>query len=374
MSYYNGQSYIFTWQEGRQLASAAIGDSTYNYKYNQDGIRVEKTVGNYIYEYILDGTKVVRELVSSTSGTLVKDSYFYYDLNGYIESAKIETYDLNASEYILIFRTNIQGDVVEILDTEGVTLVTYQYDAYGNFIENIEAEQNINLIASQTPFKYRGYIYDQETGLYYLNSRYYDPKVGRFISADDVGAVVATPEGLTDKNLYAYCDNNPITRIDNGGEFWRILAGSIIGVAEQLTLDLIEYIFTGECDSTFSDYVGAIVGGAVEGAICGTVGVTLGAAVDTLVKMTCDNIYYEFIGDGEHYTIDEIIDNSLYDSITAGMSNQIINSVGIKVNLFNRYYKETNYRIVNYIVEKGMNWVADELKKFLNNTFGISYD
>ncbi len=266
--------------------------------------------------------------------------------------------------------------MVEIYREDGTSVATYTYDAYGNFTEtyNTEIADNIRNIASDIPFRYRGYTYDKETGLYYLNSRYYDPKVGRFISADDVGAVVATPEGLTDKNLYAYCDNNPITRIDNGGEFWRILAGSIIGVAEQLTLDLIEYIFTGECDSTFSDYVGAIVGGAVEGAICGTVGVTLGAAVDTLVKMTCDNIYYEFIGDGEHYTIDEIIDNSLYDSITAGMSNQIINSVGIKVNLFNRYYKETNYRIVNYIVEKGMNWVADELKKFLNNTFGISYD
>ncbi len=114
LSYYNGQSYIFTWQEGRQLASAAIGDSTYNYKYNQDGIRVEKTVGTKKYEYTLDGNKIVRERILSNN-VPNRDSYFYYDANGHISSANIFVYDTDATyEYTFIFRTNIQGDVVEI--------------------------------------------------------------------------------------------------------------------------------------------------------------------------------------------------------------------------------------------------------------------
>lgn len=70
------------------------------------------------------------------------------------------------------------------------------------------------------PFGYRGYWFDRETGLYYLNSRYYDPAIGRFISPDSVGVITASPLGLTDKNLYAYCDNNPVMRRDDGGMFW----------------------------------------------------------------------------------------------------------------------------------------------------------
>ena len=70
------------------------------------------------------------------------------------------------------------------------------------------------------PFRYRGYFYDIESGLYYLNSRYYDPEIGRFINADATGVIGATPMGLTDKNLFAYCDNNPVMRIDVDGQFW----------------------------------------------------------------------------------------------------------------------------------------------------------
>ena len=70
------------------------------------------------------------------------------------------------------------------------------------------------------PFGYRSYWFDRETGLYYLNSRYYDPAIGRFISPDSVGVITASPLGLTDKNLYAYCDNNPVMRRDDGGMFW----------------------------------------------------------------------------------------------------------------------------------------------------------
>ena len=70
------------------------------------------------------------------------------------------------------------------------------------------------------PFRYRGYVFDEETGFYYVSSRYYDPEIGRFISPDTTDVLTATPMGLTDKNLYAYCDNNPVVRVDHGGQFW----------------------------------------------------------------------------------------------------------------------------------------------------------
>ena len=70
------------------------------------------------------------------------------------------------------------------------------------------------------PFRYRGYYQDSETGFYYCGNRYYDPAIGRFISADSTNTLMNTPMAYTDKNLYAYCDNNPVMRVDNGGEFW----------------------------------------------------------------------------------------------------------------------------------------------------------
>ena len=70
------------------------------------------------------------------------------------------------------------------------------------------------------PFRYRGYYQDSETGFYYCGNRYYDPAIGRFINADSTNTLMNTPMAYTDKNLYAYCDNNPVMRVDNGGEFW----------------------------------------------------------------------------------------------------------------------------------------------------------
>lgn len=75
-------------------------------------------------------------------------------------------------------------------------------------------------IGVQNPYRYRAYRYDTELEMYYLNSRYYDPEIGRFINADDVGVIGTTPWTLTDKNLYAYCDNNPVNRRDSGGYLW----------------------------------------------------------------------------------------------------------------------------------------------------------
>ncbi len=211
------------------LASATVGDSTYTYKYNQDGIRVEKTVGTKKYEYTLEGNKIVRERILSNN-VPEKDSYFYYDANGHVSSANIFVYATDATyEYTFVFRTNIQGDVVEIYADDGTSVVTFTYDAYGNFTEtyNTEIADNIRNIASDIPFRYRGYTYDKETGLYYLNSRYYDPKVGRFISVDNQ---LATND-MNGMNLFAYCGNNPVMRIDPTGQaWWHWLIGAVVVV------------------------------------------------------------------------------------------------------------------------------------------------
>lgn len=115
--------------------------------------------------------------------------------------------------------------------------------------------------------------------MYYLQSRYYDATICRFISPDTTAVLSVTPMALTDKNLYAYCDNNPVTRIDGGGEFWvtavaiGTVVGFVVGIAGQIVSDLVTSKLTGETTlSNWQTYVGAGVGGAVSGAILGGTG------------------------------------------------------------------------------------------------------
>ena len=217
--YNNGNTYNFTWQKGRQLSSATLLGNTYTYKYNQDGIRIEKTVGSKTHIYTLNGTQISRETIK-TGNTVVKDIYYYYDASGIISSAKVYVHGDTTVEYGLIFNTNIQGDVEDIYTTDGIRIAKYAYDAWGNITTTyITTDTTLRQLADEAPFRYRGYYYDSETALYYLNTRYYDPSNCRFINADDISYLGANGD-LQAYNLYAYCSNNPVMRIDPTGQSW----------------------------------------------------------------------------------------------------------------------------------------------------------
>ena len=118
------------------------------------------------------------------------------------------------------FEKNLHGDVIAVYDNSGTQLVKYIYgSAWGDHSTNYPNGGSTSP-AQYNPFRYRGYYYDDYLMLYYLQSRYYDPNTCRFISPDNVDVITATPMALTDKNLYAYCDNNPVMRVDGDGEFW----------------------------------------------------------------------------------------------------------------------------------------------------------
>lgn len=108
--------------------------------------------------------------------------------------------------------TNLQGDVIAILDSTGATVVQYTYDAWGKVLSITGSMADT--IGVINPLLYRGYIYDHDTGLYYLQSRYYNPTIERFINAD---AFVSTGQGLIGNNMFAYCGNNPIMYADPTG-------------------------------------------------------------------------------------------------------------------------------------------------------------
>ncbi len=201
LSYYNGNT--FTWQNGRQLATATtLSGKNITYKYNDSGIRTKKIINGTETNYLLDGGSIIREQTGS------KTMWFYYDGSG-----SLTALDYNGTRYYYYY--NACGDVIGLYDANLNSVVTYTYDSWGKLL-NIGGSLATTL-GTDNPFRYRGYYYDTETGLYYVSSRYYDPEIGRWINAD--GQLI-TGSDIIGMNLFAYCGNNPVNRIDRTGEAW----------------------------------------------------------------------------------------------------------------------------------------------------------
>jgi len=215
LNYRNGMT--MTWEKGRRLASVSKSGVTTAYTYNDDGIRLTKKVGNNpIVTYETDGGLILCQKTGTGSNAVCV--YFFYDASG---NAYAMEYDGDMYYYL----RNGQGDIIGIIDDTGAVVARYTYDPWGKPLavkdgNGVDIAANATHVANVNPFRYRGYFYDVESGFYYVSSRYYDPEVGRFISPDTTDVLTATPMELTDKNLYAYCDNNPVVRVDHGGQFW----------------------------------------------------------------------------------------------------------------------------------------------------------
>ena len=271
--------YELTW-EGRELQSYQYfeyfdEDMYYpgqlvEFTYNADGIRTSKTVDGARHEYILNGSQIIGEWFQTAGGSEYLMT-FLYDEAGAPIGVRFGTGTSASSYKNYFFEKNLQGDIIAIYNAEGEKICTYAYDAWGNCtttITSLASTLERNTVCQYNPFRYRGYYFDTETGLYYLQSRYYNPNWGRFISPDNWEVLAATPEGLTDKNLYAYCDNNPVMRGDADGEFWNVLVGAGIGAILGGIVGGITASINGQ-DVLTGVLTGAAVG-AVAGAIVGS--------------------------------------------------------------------------------------------------------
>ena len=213
-SYYNGSRMNMSWGHSGVLKALTFGSTTVGYTYNDGGVRTSKTVNGVLHSYSLDGSVIMSESFAD------KLLIYLYDEFGTPFGIKYRESDYALGEFdCYIFEKNLHGDIIGIFSEAGARVASYEYDAWGNCV-NMTYASGYGVICNLNPFRYRSYYYDTETGFYYCGSRYYDPSLGRFISADSVGTVALTPMSYTDKNLYAYCDNNPVMRTDNGGEFW----------------------------------------------------------------------------------------------------------------------------------------------------------
>jgi len=205
---------IMTWKNGRQLASYRVGSTTYAFEYNADGIRTNKTGGGLTTEYILNGSQVMRQIIDNGTTTYVAD-YLYHE-NG--TPMAFAYYQQGGTPVYYFYETNLQGDIVAIYDENGAKVVGFRYNAWGTFnTDKANTTVCTDLFLRASLFRYRSYIYDYETNFYYLQSRYYDPEIGRFINAD---GYVSTGQGLLGNNMYAYCNNNPVNMVDYTGESW----------------------------------------------------------------------------------------------------------------------------------------------------------
>ena len=153
---------------------------------------------------------------------------------------------------------NGQNDVVGLMDGSGTRVVEYTYDAWGKLISTTGTLATS--LGADNPFRYRGYYYDTETGLYYLMTRYYDPEVCRFISED---VYMTTGQGVLGENMFAYCGNNPVNRADSQGEF-PILGTIVAGVVSVV----VAGVFGGLSSLASGESFGA---GFVSGAVTATV-------------------------------------------------------------------------------------------------------
>lgn len=210
-----------------------IDDVIGRYTYNADGIRYSKTAGGETTKFYYNGTTLVGEDRSDK-----KKLRYCYDQGGVCGFRYYNGSEWNSYTYV----KNLQGDIILIKNIIGVPLVKYTYDPWGNITYNVLFGDNEEL-AKINPFRYRGYYYDEESKLYYLITRYYDPWVGQFISPDSFEYL--DPGTIGGINLYAYCNYNPIMYVDPTGCY---------RLSNSQTLDLISSLFEFGIGSSFALY------------------------------------------------------------------------------------------------------------------------
>ena len=182
--YESDGTWTYTWQHGRQLAGMSKTGTNIAYGYDSDGKRITKTVNGTTYNYHYLGD----QLVELTWGS--NKLHFTYDSTGPL------SVNCNGAEYFYV--KNAQGDVTGLVSTSGTRVVTYTYDAWGNPLTTTGSLAET--LGEQNPLRSRGYVYDTETGLYYLQSRYYNPGWGRFINVDEY---LSTGQSFFGNNVFA---------------------------------------------------------------------------------------------------------------------------------------------------------------------------
>lgn len=277
----NDGTWNYTWIGGRQMRAmykGEFGEQGYDeitFEYNENGLRTKKTrmfyddatgdIGYKATNYTLHGKNIVH--LSDGSN----DLHFFYDAQN-----KPAVVVFNGTAYAYLY--NQQDDVIGLVDSNGTKMVSYSYDAWGKPIS--KTGTLATTLGKLNPFRYRGYIFDEETGLYYLRSRYYNPNLCRFINADDVEAMGADGD-INGYQLFIYCMNDPVNNRDEAGSWslpnWAKVA---IGAALIVGAAVVATVATGGV-ACFA--AGAAIG-AAKGAVSGAIGGAITGAIQSRIE------------------------------------------------------------------------------------------
>ena len=287
----NDGTWSYSWQHGRQLKQMSRPDASgdtemIRFRYDSGGHRIGKDSGVYHASYS-GGEIVYAGETTRTSYSYLGDTLTQVNISAPTGSTSLHfTYDeigpmsvtYDGAEYFYL--KNAQGDVTGLVNSSGTQVVAYTYDAWGNPLTTTGTMAGT--LGKLNPFRYRGYVYDTETGLYYLQSRYYNPETGRFVNAD---GYVSTGQGVVGNNMFAYCGNNPAVNADDDGDFWHLIVGALVGVAIKYACDVAANISAGKRgldvlkpSSSVASYVGAAASGALAASGVGIVGQAVGNA------------------------------------------------------------------------------------------------
>ena len=350
-NWYNGSDYAFTWKNGRQLATVQKDNQTTTYSYDMDGIRNSKTVGNTTYHFDTLSGKVMHQTGAE------RELWFIYDDAGN-PYMMISKHGSIVWEYWYLL--NACGDVIGIINRYRQLVAKYGYDPYGNLTyEWINNNDNVGTI---NPLRYRGYFYDFETGLYYLQSRYYDPAIGRFINADTFATTDAN--GFLSCNMFAYCENNPANGKDPNGEFINTAIGAVVGA---ISGGINAYIVGDNpwAGAAIGAATGAIAGAAVDIAIAtGGVGAIAIAAVGGGISSGLNNSL-NAVANGKTINAASLVT----DVITGAALNALSFGVSIpkkSVTSGMSLLKRVNTNSINAVRDNAMKKVGGQLLKKSN--------
>ena len=293
------------WTRGNMLASGNIrNNNAFSYKYDPNNLRYSKTVNGVETLYYWDDDVLLGE---RTGDNFIQ---YIYDADGIAGMRCNDTY--------YYFEKNLFGDVLRVYSVYGSVVAEFKYDSYGNIISSSGS------MADKVKFRYRGYYYDDETGFYYLQSRYYDPSLCRFISADQYELVGMLSQTLGQLNLYAYCNNNPIMYTDESGEglFSALLlgaiVGAIVGAASYTAAEIISYGITDEWNWSWGMFAGSIIGGAIGGMV-GVYGGVIATAFATGVTSTGTGMALQNVfGEADNSLVEILLMSALSGFLSAG--------------------------------------------------------
>ena len=346
ISYYNGTRWTMGWQGANQLISASSSGKSLSFTYDVNGLRTSKTYNGTKYQYAYAGDRL---LWQSWSGN---EMFFFYDEQG----APFAFRHVSSSGTVTIgyYLLNGQGDVVQIENASGTVLASYSYDPWGKLISSSGTFATIN------PLRYRGYYYDTETGFYYLQNRYYDPTISRFINADDPDTALSSPNEITDKNLFAYCDNNPVIRKDDGGEFWNFVVGAVGGALFGGIGQVFSNLASGK---KWTEGLGtAIVTGAASGALAASGVGIFGSIVGNATIAMAGNATNQIIKNKGFKNFD--VGDMLVDGVIGGIAGSVgKEGLGKHVN-----FGTLNKRLTNKILSRSAKAAKQGIKYYVSQT------